>query len=100
MYKFMYITVCCVDFVVSAPLSLDESESGTIYLYLGAGPTELVSSEYTQVSIQCCSGTRGQLLYLLQAIVGKELNGLASVVSFGISLSSGNDLDSNGYNGE
>lgn len=96
----MYITVHGVDFVVSAPLSLTGSESGTIYLYLGTGPTELVASEYTQVGIQCCNITYRKLLYLLQAIVGKELKGLASVVSFGSSLSSGNDLDSNGYNGE
>ena len=96
----MYIAVHCVDFVISAPLSLSGSESGTIYLYLGAGPTVVVSSEYTQVNIQCSNGTHAQLFYLLQAIVGNELNGLASVVSFGSSLSSGNDLDSNGYNGE
>jgi len=38
-----------VDFVVSAPLSRDGSESGTIYLYLGAGHSVLVSDEYTQV---------------------------------------------------
>lgn len=41
-----------VDFVVSAPLSRTGSESGTIYLYLGAGPS-LVSDTYTQVSLQC-----------------------------------------------
>lgn len=61
----MYITVHCVDFVVSAPLSLSGSESGTIYLYLGAGPTVVVSSEYTQVNIQCSNGTHAQSPYLL-----------------------------------
>lgn len=96
----MYVAVHRVDFVVSAPLSLTGSESGTIYLYLGGGPTVVVSSEYTQVNIQCSNDTHARSPYLLQAIVGKELNGLASIVSFGSSLSSGNDLDSNGYNGE
>ena len=40
-----------VDFVISAPLSRTGSESGTIYLYLGAGPSLLVADTPTQVSL-------------------------------------------------
>ena len=42
------------DFVISSPLSpFDDSEPGTIYLYLGAGPDIVVSDSYTQVSLLC-----------------------------------------------
>lgn len=38
------------DFVISSPLSpFDNSEGGTIYLYLGAGPNVVVDDSYTQV---------------------------------------------------
>ena len=39
-----------VDFVISAPLSRTGSDSGTIYLYLGAGPSVLVADTPTQVA--------------------------------------------------
>ena len=101
---FLHLNYCpCVltnsiDFVVSAPLSRNKSEPGTIYLYLGAGPM-LVVDTYIQVGTYHYPHVF-KLLCISQKIVGSELNGLASVISFGSSLSSGYDTDGNGYNGK